>query len=159
MGSFGENLKREREMRGVTLQEISDATKIGTRALIALEEERFDQLPGGIFNKGFVRSYARFLGMDEESAVVAYEQAAGIQSEPQAYNRQTPEPAPDPESYKPSIGLLLVRIVGVLLLVIAASYIGWKQYQNWQAQRAAAAGRARTAARRRARSCRRPQRR
>ncbi len=72
MGSFGDKLKREREMRGITLEEISEATKIGTRSLRALEEEHFDQLPGGIFNKGFVRSYAKFLGLDEEQAVADY---------------------------------------------------------------------------------------
>ncbi len=72
MGSFGEKLKREREMRAITLEEIAEATKIGTRSLRALEEEQFDQLPGGIFNKGFVRAYAKFLGIDEEQAVADY---------------------------------------------------------------------------------------
>ena len=72
MGSFGEKLKREREMRAITLEEIAEATKIGTRSLRALEEEHFDQLPGGIFNKGFVRAYAKFLGIDEEQAVADY---------------------------------------------------------------------------------------
>jgi cytoskeleton protein RodZ len=72
MPSFGETLQREREMRGISLEEISAATKISTRNLRALEEEKFDQLPGGIFNKGFVRSYARFLGIDEERVVGDY---------------------------------------------------------------------------------------
>ena len=52
MGSFGERLQREREMRGITLDEIAEATKIGTRSLRALESEEFDKLPGGVFNKG-----------------------------------------------------------------------------------------------------------
>ena len=69
MGSFGERLRREREMRGIGLEEIAEATKIGSRSLRALEEENFQQLPGGIFNKGFVRAYARHLGIDEEQAV------------------------------------------------------------------------------------------
>jgi cytoskeleton protein RodZ len=76
VGSFGERLQREREMRGVTLDEIAEATKIGTRSLRALEAQEFEKLPGGIFNKGFVRSYARFLGLDEEQAVADYEAAA-----------------------------------------------------------------------------------
>lgn len=77
MGSFGDKLKRERELRGVTLEEIAKATKIGTRALHALEEEHFEQLPGGIFNKGFVRAYAKFLGLDEEQMVADFMAAQG----------------------------------------------------------------------------------
>ena len=69
MGSFGERMQREREMRTVTLEEIAESTKIGTRMLHALEDEDFAKLPGGIFNKGFVRAYARYLGLDEEQAV------------------------------------------------------------------------------------------
>lgn len=77
MESLGARLKREREQRKITLDEISLATKIGTRFLIAIEEEHFDQLPGGIFNKGFVRSYARHIGIDEAQAVADYELVSG----------------------------------------------------------------------------------
>src|ERR1035437_9362521 len=66
-------------MRGVSLDEIAAATKIGTRSLTALEEENFAILPGGIFNKGFVRAYARFLGMNEDQAVADYQAAANDQ--------------------------------------------------------------------------------
>jgi cytoskeleton protein RodZ len=56
----------------MTLDDISVSTKIGTRFLVALEEERFDELPGGIFNKGFVRAYARHLGIDENQAIADF---------------------------------------------------------------------------------------
>ena len=72
MGQFGDKLRRERELRGITLDEVAIATKIGTRNLRALEEEKFSQLPGGIFNKGFVKAYARYVGIDEEQAVGDY---------------------------------------------------------------------------------------
>jgi cytoskeleton protein RodZ len=72
MGAFGDNLRREREMRGITLTEISESTKISKRWLQALEEEQFSLLPGGVFNRGFVRAYARFLGISEEAAVADY---------------------------------------------------------------------------------------
>lgn len=75
MGPFGERMRREREMRGVALEEIAEATKISTRFLRALEEENLKQLPGGIFNRGFVRAYAKFLGMDEELAVADWNAA------------------------------------------------------------------------------------
>lgn len=70
---FGEHLKREREMRGVSIEEIAAATRINTRYLEAIEKERWDQLPGGVFNRGFIRSIARFLGMDEDSLVAEYD--------------------------------------------------------------------------------------
>jgi len=75
--SFGEKLKQEREKRKITLEQISVSTKIGTRMLQALEEDKFNQLPGGIFNKGFVRAYSRCVGLDEDQTVAEYLQASG----------------------------------------------------------------------------------
>jgi cytoskeleton protein RodZ len=77
VASFGVRLKEQREQRGITLEEISSSTKIGTRMLVALEQDHFDQLPGGIFNKGFIRAYARCLGLDEEQAIADYLVASG----------------------------------------------------------------------------------
>ena len=84
MPSFGENLKKEREKRKITIEDISASTKIGTRMLQALEENKFNQLPGGIFNKGFVRSYARVVGIDEDQAVADYLKASGDAPPPSA---------------------------------------------------------------------------
>lgn len=72
MASFGEQLKRERKLRKVTLDEIAEATKISVRYLRALEGNDFSQLPGGVFDRGFVRAYAQFVGLDEEATVEAY---------------------------------------------------------------------------------------
>jgi cytoskeleton protein RodZ len=83
MGIFGDRLRREREMRGITLDEITESTKIARRHLEALETEHFDHLPGGVFNKGFVRAYARFLGIDEDQAVADYSAAANERPEPE----------------------------------------------------------------------------
>lgn len=69
---FGEKLRKQREQRGITLEAISSTTKISTRMLRALEEERFEQLPGGVFNKGFVRAYARQVGLNEEESIADY---------------------------------------------------------------------------------------
>src|SRR5579872_5972741 len=81
MPAFGENLRREREMRGVSLEEISAATKISLRFLDAIEREDFAKLPGGIFSRSFIRSYARYLGLDEERVVAEYQLAAQPQTE------------------------------------------------------------------------------
>ncbi len=66
MGSFGEDLRKERLTRGVALENIAAVTKISQRHLIALEQERFRLLPGGILSKGIVRGYASALGLDTQ---------------------------------------------------------------------------------------------
>lgn len=119
MGSFGDRLRREREMRGVTLDEISASTKIARRHLEALESENFDTLPGGIFNRGFVRSYARFLGIDEEQAVADYNEASGEQSQPEpSFPLDIPEPQPQLNPRRSSLPLLLALLALVIVLGI-----------------------------------------
>jgi cytoskeleton protein RodZ len=72
MGKFGDTLRQEREFRGITLDAITRVTKISNRHLIALEQEHFDVLPGGVFNKSMVREYARVVGLDQEEWVGRY---------------------------------------------------------------------------------------
>jgi len=124
MSSFGEKLQREREMRGVTLEEIAEATKIGTRSLRALESNDFDKLPGGIFNKGFVRAYAKYLGIDEEQAVADYLAASG--------QADAPATGPLPE-LPPTVKLTVRRrrpwvVVVAVLLLAAAAFLVWRAY-------------------------------
>lgn len=66
MGSFGEDLRKERLSRGIALEDISAVTKISQRHLQALEQEKFRLLPGGILSKGIVRGYAGALGLDQQ---------------------------------------------------------------------------------------------
>ena len=93
MGSFGERMQREREMRSISLDEIAEHTKISKRNLAALEDENFSQLPGGIFNKGFVRAYAKYLGIDEEQAVSDY-----LAAETEKLRKKMPIPIDQPHS-------------------------------------------------------------
>ncbi len=65
MSSFGEDLRMERLARGIALEQIAAVTKISQRHLIALEQNRFRLLPGGILSKGIVRGYAGVIGLDE----------------------------------------------------------------------------------------------
>jgi cytoskeletal protein RodZ len=65
MKSFGEDLRSERISRGVALEEITAITKISRRHLVALEQEKFRLLPGGILSKGIVRGYTGALGLDQ----------------------------------------------------------------------------------------------
>ncbi len=75
MEQFGQELRKEREARGVALETIAAVTKIAPRHLLALEGDRFADLPGGVLNKGIVRGYARVCGLDEEASVARYEAA------------------------------------------------------------------------------------
>ncbi|HLV89379.1 MAG TPA: RodZ domain-containing protein [Candidatus Sulfotelmatobacter sp.] len=72
MGDFGEKFRNAREKRGVSLDDVSNVIKISVRNLKAIEEQNFEQLPGGVFNKGFIRAYAKHVGLNEEEAVTEY---------------------------------------------------------------------------------------
>jgi cytoskeleton protein RodZ len=119
MGAFGDRLRREREMRGITLDEITESTKISRRHLEALEREHFDQLPGGVFNKGFVRAYARFLGLDEDQAVADYSAASNEQPEPEnkfpLEIHEEPNRELNPRRSKLPLVFAVAALVGVLL--------------------------------------------
>jgi cytoskeleton protein RodZ len=81
MISIGEELKREREFREISLREISDATKINIRMLEAIEKDNFGALPGGIFNRNFIRAYADFIGLDPELIIRKYQIQTGTDQE------------------------------------------------------------------------------
>ncbi len=72
MSTLGQELKREREMRGIPLQEIARQTKINLSYLMALEQDHLDLLPGEFFIKGTIRAYAKVVGLDEEQALNLY---------------------------------------------------------------------------------------
>ena len=72
MADLGDKFRKARETKGITLEDASNVTKISSRMLQAIEEEHFDQLPGGVFNKGFIRAYAKHLGINDQEAVNEY---------------------------------------------------------------------------------------
>ena len=93
MGNFGEDLRKERLARGFALEDISAVTKITQRHLIALEQERFRLLPGGILSKGIVRGYAGALGLDAQEWTEPFLQAhhaSGQMADDDAVGRPLP---------------------------------------------------------------------
>src|SRR2546430_1531911 len=70
--SIGEKLRLAREARGIALREISEQTRISIRYLEAIETDDYKRLPGGIFNRSFIRAYAKFVGVDEHEALEDY---------------------------------------------------------------------------------------
>src|SRR5258708_17668840 len=68
----GEKLRLEREAHGIDLRDISEQTRISMRYLEAIESDDYRRLPGGIFNRSFIRAYAKFVGFDEQEAIEEY---------------------------------------------------------------------------------------
>ncbi|HEV2490454.1 MAG TPA: RodZ domain-containing protein [Candidatus Acidoferrales bacterium] len=114
MGShlFGEHLKREREMRNVSLEEISAATRISVRFLEALENEQWERLPGGVFNRGFIRSVAKFLGLDEEGLIAEYAMETRERPEIAVWTKEPVHPRPNWLGILGSILALILLIAG-----------------------------------------------
>ena len=132
MGVFGDRLRREREMRGITLDEISESTKISRRHLESLENEDFDSLPGGVFNRGFVRSIARYLGLDEEALLAEYDLAHGAQAAAVTQHRDDPIPSPP-------IWIPVALVLGIVALLAGLFFGGRYAWRNYQSRRAKAA--------------------
>ena len=77
MESIGEFFKQVRETKGLTIDEVASKTRIRTDFVKALEDGNFAKLPDQVFARGFVRSYARSLGLDEDDAIHRFAQSAG----------------------------------------------------------------------------------
>jgi cytoskeleton protein RodZ len=112
MPPFGENLRREREMRGVTLEEIATATKISVRFLEAIEAEEFSKLPGGIFTRSFLRTYDKYLGLDDERVLAEFQLIAGPMQEADLARVPVRRPsAPTQGSRTPWLALLVAAVL------------------------------------------------
>jgi cytoskeleton protein RodZ len=128
VSSFGEHLRRQREKSGVSLEQIVATTKISRRLLQALEDEQFDLLPGGIFNKSYVKAYAKCVGLNEDEAVAEYLEASQeappdtrviAQQHSSIHSDRRPE-----RSQFPFVPVL------VLVVVAAGAVGGWRIYQE-----------------------------
>lgn len=120
MVSLGEELKRERELREISLREISEATKISIRILEAIEKNNFQALPGGIFNRNFLRAYAEFIGLDSENVVRKYHQQFDSSEEHLVPTPGTAVAFQQPVPKKSSKTLPIVLML--ILLVVAAAF-------------------------------------
>jgi len=78
---IGQELKRERELRGISLEEMSESTKISLKFLQALEEDRLEVMPSKFFVKALLRTYAQFLGLEEQSLLDKYQITSIFQGE------------------------------------------------------------------------------
>lgn len=114
--SFGSWLRRQREVREISLREIADASKISLRYLEAFEQDRFDVLPAPIFARGFLREYAKYVGLDPDE-VVNHFLSAKQALEPEEQGEAEAEPPPSRSSWV--LNLLLVLAVLIVIALVA----------------------------------------
>lgn len=134
-GNFGERLKRERELREVSMDELTKATRISTRFVEALENEDWAKLPGGVFGHGFVRTIARYLGLNEEALLGEFDLARAEHSA--AAPPKQEERIPPPPKWLPVAAVLVV-----LLLIAGIFYTGryaWHRFAAYRASKKSAA--------------------
>ena len=128
MGDFSDKLRRAREQKGVSLREISTATKISVVALEALERGTYSRLPGGLFSRAFVRAYALEVGLDPEATVQEFLVELGKTEHASAQAATMPEVTADDrvflERQRAASRWLQVVVIGVVVLVIAV--VVWK---------------------------------
>lgn len=132
--SFGEQLRLAREARGITLREISEQTRISTRYLEAIESDDYKRLPGGIFNKSFIKAYAKYIGFDEKEALEAYARTAreqGSSPDDVVSTPYQPRVYTDGNSRSPLVTLFLTVLILVILSLGVYAAMHW--YQRRQA--------------------------
>lgn len=127
--TIGQRLRLAREERGVALREISDQTRISMRYLEAIETNDYKRLPGGIFNRSFIKAYARCVGFDEKEAVEAY---VRLMSD-QGHNYDDPSLTPSheklytdaPATRTPWLTVLLAVVILAILTLGVLGALHW----------------------------------
>lgn len=126
MAAFGEELRRAREERGVAVETICAATKVPAKHIRALEAGALAELPGGVFRRGFVRSYLGALGLEESSWMRRFEESCRESGMRDPAEMEWVEFAENVKNSRartgPRIGM---RRVGVVLLLAALALAGW----------------------------------
>jgi cytoskeleton protein RodZ len=137
--SFGEQLRTAREARNISLREVSEQTRISMRYLEAIETDDYQRLPGGIFNKSFIKSYARYIHFNEDEALEGYTRTAREQGESPDEVASTPyQPRvyTDDSARSPIVtGLLTVVILAVISLGVYAGLHWYLRQRNANAPR------------------------
>jgi cytoskeletal protein RodZ len=132
--SIGEKLRLARETRGIALRDISEQTRISMRYLEAIETDDYKRLPGGIFNRSFIRAYAKFIGYDENDAIEDY--ARTMRERGESDDDDSPKSfhslvyTDDAANQKRSPLMTLLLAIVILALLSAAVYFGLRFYNR-----------------------------
>lgn len=126
MEKFCDELRREREQRNISIEAICQETKISVRHLLALESGAYDELPGGVFRKGIVRSYIAVLGLDEASWLNRFEVSLRESGADSAEREDWVEFAENVKRGRtgdgPDTGM---RWMGVAMMALSLVVLGW----------------------------------
>jgi len=151
--SIGKDLRQAREDRGIELGEVERVTKIRVKFLEAMEEGRWTDLPGPPYNRGFLSTYAGFLGLDEEAVLERYKETAEPAEHADAVPPAVIRPGSlrRPRSVRPQVlliaGLVAVVLLGVVIGVsLGGSGGGGEQRKTQKQGRSQATGSDRTSA-------------
>ncbi|HKO97928.1 MAG TPA: helix-turn-helix domain-containing protein [Pyrinomonadaceae bacterium] len=129
--TIGEQLRLAREELHIPLREVSDQTRIQVRYLEAIETNEFDRLPGGIFNRSFVKAYARYVGVDEKAAVesyTSYMRDLGDTGEEVGNSRYHAKVYTDmPATRSPVLTVVLAIVILAILTAAALATVKWYQ--------------------------------
>jgi cytoskeletal protein RodZ len=123
MDSLGEELRKQRELRQISLREIADATKINIRFLEALERNDYTHLPGGQFNKGFIRSYAGHIGIDAEKMIEVYLQE--VERQEGETDRVARDPGPDRPAGRRSLLVTVALLIALTIVLLSGAVLVW----------------------------------
>ena len=118
MDSFGEHLRVRREEKDISLKDVARATKISTGVLQALENDQYDDFPPEVYVRGFIRSYCRYVGLDETESLRLYEEAAAENRTAKARARQ----AATTKNNRARLFLLMVLFSVLLAFLIYDSF-------------------------------------
>src|SRR5581483_7938247 len=105
METFGHYLNQQRQLRALSLEEVAKATRVPIEHLRALEEDRIDDLPGDAFAIGYIRNYARCIGLSADEAVLRYQEARRSRPVTEGSERSSGSLASTARR-KPSLGLI-----------------------------------------------------
>ena len=119
MESIGQHLRRERELRQVSLEEMAQTTRIPLKMLHRMEEDRFDELPGEVFARGFLRSYTRALGIDEQGVIGRYADSC----RPPEDVSPAPITAITPPERGRRFGIAIALVILLILFTLALSIV------------------------------------
>ncbi|CAN5777967.1 hypothetical protein BH18ACI4_BH18ACI4_24260 [soil metagenome] len=132
--TIGEQLRLKREERGIPLREISDETRISIHYLEAIESNDYKRLPGGIFNRSFVKAYARSIGYDEKEAVEGYSRYIREKGDPGDDVATTPHYSKvytdAPATRSPILTVVLAILILGLLTLGALAALHWYQQRS-----------------------------
>lgn len=126
MSDFGRRLREARERRGLTVRQIAETTKISAVAIEALERNDLSRLPGGIFSRGFVRSYAIEVGLDADATVRDFLDSFDAAEPPPAAAAVIPEAETDFENRQRIAAIVLALVVISVVLIGIILFLSWR---------------------------------